>query len=54
MVSVRTMLPRDLLIFDSSKRSQPWAVMAFGRSMPAAMREGGPVDAVEADDLFAY
>src|SRR5665213_2435919 len=30
MVSVRTMLPRDFDIFDSSKRSQPWAVIALG------------------------
>src|SRR5664280_89910 len=30
MVSVRTTLPRDLDIFDSSKRSQPLATTDFG------------------------
>ena len=53
MVSVRTMLPRDLDIFESSKRSQPWAVTALGRRQAGGHQEGGPVDAVEADDLFA-
>ena len=54
MVSVRTMLPRDFDIFDSSKsKSQPWAMTALGSGRFGGEQEGGPVDAVEADDLFA-
>ena len=41
MVSVRTMLPRDLDIFDSSKSSQPLATTALGSGRPAAIRNAG-------------
>ena len=50
---MRTMLPLDFDILESSKSSQPWAVTALGSGKSGGEQKCGPVDAVEADDLFA-
>ena len=50
---MRTMLPLDFDILALSKSSQPCAVMALGSGRSGGEQKRGPVDAVEADDLFA-